>query len=110
VRSCGAILQALDRWEDHARQYFADMQKGLEKRNAAPQTEEERREQFEIKRTTVNHLAEQALIQKDRQLKMTFRLDLLALAQRYASVDRALRVGTYSDRRELTNFAWVIAV
>jgi hypothetical protein len=80
VRSCGAILQALDRWEDHARQYFADMQKGLEKLNAAPQTEEERREQFVIRRTTVNHLVEQVLIQKDRQLKITFRLNLLALA------------------------------
>jgi hypothetical protein len=55
--------------------------KGLEKLNAAPQTDEERHEQFEIKRTTVNHLVEQVLIQKDRQLKITFRLDLLALSR-----------------------------
>jgi hypothetical protein len=86
------------------------MQISMEKRNAAPQTEEERREQFEIKRTTVNNLVEQVLIQKDRQLKITFRLDLLALAQRYASVDRVPQVGTYTDRRDVTNFAWMIAV
>jgi hypothetical protein len=72
--------------------------------NAAPHTEGERREQFEIKRSTVNNLVEPVLIQKDRQLMITFRLDLLALAQHYDSVDRVPRVGTYIDRRDITNF------
>ncbi len=86
------------------------MQKSLEKRNAAPQTVEERRGKFEIICTTFNHLLEQVLFQKDRQLKITFRLDLLALAQHYASVDRVPRAGTYTDRRDLTNFRIGIAV
>lgn len=90
------LLAALDGWEEKAREYFADLQAGLEELNAVPQTDEERLEQFEIKRRVVNTLVEQVTILKTRELKITFRLNLLALAQRYFSVDQVPQVGTYT--------------
>jgi hypothetical protein len=86
------------------------LQSGLEELNAVPQTDEERLEQFEIKRRVVNTLVEQVTILKNRELKITFRLNLLALAQRYFSVDQVPQVETYTAKSNLTNFWVVIAV
>lgn len=88
------LLAALYGWEEKAREYFADLQAGLEELNAVPQTDEGRHEQFEMKRRVVNTLVEQVTIQKNRELKVTFRLNLLALAQRYFSVDQVPQAGT----------------
>ena len=63
-------------------------QAGLEELNAVPQTDEERLEQFEIKRRVVNTLVEKVTILINSELKITFRLNLLALVQRYFSVDQ----------------------
>lgn len=90
------LLAALDGWEEKAREYFADLQAGLEELNAVPLTDEERFEQFEIKRRVVNTLVEQVTILKTRELKITFRLNLLALAQRYFIVDQVPQVETYT--------------
>lgn len=43
-------------WEANVSEYLADLQTGLESLNAAPQTEEERQEIFELKKQIVNTL------------------------------------------------------
>jgi hypothetical protein len=92
----GSLLSALDHWEEHAREYFADLKVGLLELNAVPQTDEERLEQFEIKRRVVNTLVEVVMIKKDRSLEVTIRLNLLQLVQRRSSADQVPQVGTYT--------------
>lgn len=90
------LLSALDHWEEHARQYFADMKVGLLKLNAVPQSDEERLEAYNIKRRVVNTLVEKVIIQKDRSLKVVFRLNLLQMAQHNLTADQVPQVGTYT--------------
>ena len=99
-----SVVAALDRWEECANQYFADLQAGIENLNAALPTEEEQHEQFLLKRQVVNTLVQEIWIGKDRRLKIVFRLDLLALAARYAGnggfdltrADQVPKAGTYT--------------
>ena len=78
---------ALDNWESVAREHLGDLQVGLETLNAAPQTEEERRETFQAKRKTVQALIEKVLIGKDRKLAV-FRLDVLSLIEQLEQVSQ----------------------
>lgn len=94
-----SLLNALNKWEEHAREYFADMKVGLLELNTVPQTEEERLEQFELKRKIVNTLVEKVYIHQDRSLEVTIRLNLLQIIQQRSNADQVPQVGTYTRKR-----------
>jgi site-specific DNA recombinase len=92
-------LGALEGWEDAAREYLADIQAGLEWHNkAAPQSEEERREMFEEKRQIVKTLVKRVDITKDRDLQVTFQLNIKAMFERAAGIGELKEVGIYNRR------------
>jgi hypothetical protein len=63
-------FNALEKWEARVRESLEDMHLGLESQNDAPQDDEERREQFNLKRQIVLALVDKVVIGKDRQLKV----------------------------------------
>jgi hypothetical protein len=74
-----SLLSAIDHWEDRAREYLADLQVGLLEINTIPQSDEERLEQFKLKRKIVNAMVDSVTIKKDRSLEVIFRLNLLQM-------------------------------
>lgn len=66
-------------WESAARAYLEDLWHGALSLNAVPETEEEKKEIFEMKRRTVLGLVERVEIGKDRKMKVVFKLDVLSL-------------------------------
>ena len=76
-----SLLSALNQWEEHEREYFADMKVGLLKLNTVPLKDEERLEQFELKRKIVNTLIEKVYLHKYRSLEVTIHLNLLQMVQ-----------------------------
>jgi len=93
-----SLLSALDHWEEQARECFADLKVGLLELNTVPQTDEERLEQFELKRRFVNTLVERVTIRKDRSLEIAIRLNLLQMVQHRSNADQVPKVGTYIGR------------
>ncbi|HSV85532.1 MAG TPA: hypothetical protein VLH85_03090, partial [Levilinea sp.] len=89
-------LEVLDNWEQKAREYLEDIRVGLESLNAAPQSDEERREQFEIKRQIVKALVERVDSSKDRELTVNFRLNVLEIAGIRTSADQVPAAETYT--------------
>jgi hypothetical protein len=72
-------MPELDGWEAKAREYFEDLYVGPELLNAAPQTDEERHEIFLQKRRTVLALVDKIFIEKDRSLRIVFKLNVLEI-------------------------------
>lgn len=66
-------------WEGEVKEYLADLQAGLDSLNAAPQSEEERREIFELKKQTVNTLVKRITIDRNRELHVEISLNLLGI-------------------------------
>lgn len=100
-RSEGDVVEvSIDRmyWEEHAREYFADLKIGLLELNTVPHQFEERLEQFELKRKIVNKLVENVYIHKDRFLEVTIHLNLLQMVQQRSSADQVPMVGTYTRK------------
>jgi hypothetical protein len=95
-----SLLSALNQWEEYAREYFADLKVGLLELNTVPQTDEERLEQFELKRKIVNTLVEKVYIHKDRSLEVMIRLNLLQMVRQRPSADQVPQVGTYTHKPE----------
>jgi uncharacterized protein YfeS len=62
--------------------------------NTVPQTDEERLEQFELKRKIVNTLVEKVYIHKDRSLEVTIRLNLLQMIRQQPIADQVPQAGT----------------
>ncbi len=91
-------LSLLNKWEEKAAEYFLDLQIGLESLNAAPQTKEERREVFEIKRKTVQTLVDKILIGKERKLNIVFRLNILSLLNQSEEFSEVQQVETYTHK------------
>jgi len=91
-----SLLSSLDHWEECAREYFADLVVGLAELKIVPQSDEERLNQFELKRMAVNTLVEEILIRKDRSLDVIIRVNLLQIVQKRSSADRVPQVGTYT--------------
>jgi DNA invertase Pin-like site-specific DNA recombinase len=94
-------LAMLDNWEEVAREYFKDLKAALAGLNADPQTEEDRRKQFELKRQTVKTLVQKVLIGKDRQIQVVIRLDVLAMLQAYAAGSAKIQMDEICIRRLL---------
>lgn len=87
-------LAELENWEQYASEYLEDVHAGLEKINAVPNSEEERHGLFEAKRDIVQRLVERVEIDKDRNLTVFIRLDILALIrQQTVPIEKA---GIYS--------------
>jgi hypothetical protein len=72
-------INSLGDWETEVREYLADLCAGLESLNAEPQSEEERKEIFEIKRQAVTTLVSRITIDHNRELHVEISLNLLAL-------------------------------
>lgn len=66
-------------WESAATSYLEDLWRGALSLNAMPETEEEKKEVFEMKRRAVLNLVERVEIGKDRKMKVVFKLDVLSL-------------------------------
>ncbi len=77
-------LTALDGWEAQVRDYLADIRLGLESLNAPPQSDEEAHEQALDKRRIVQTLVEQVTIGQGREMRVVFRLDVLAAIKQLA--------------------------
>ncbi|GAB4416727.1 MAG: hypothetical protein Kow002_02740 [Anaerolineales bacterium] len=73
-------INALENWETKVSAYLEDLQVGIEElKNAAPQTKEERHEIFLFKKRIVNTFVSRVTIDKNRDLKVEIRMDLLDL-------------------------------
>ena len=94
-----AHLAALEDWETQARHYVGSLCSSLEWLNAVPQTDEERREQFEAQRQIVKMLVQKVLIDWDRDLRVVFYLDVVTLLQQADVTAEVQTVGTCSHRR-----------
>jgi hypothetical protein len=90
-------LVNLDDWESKTREYLNDLRAGLEWLNAVPNNDEERHQQFELKRRVVKTLVEKVMINKEREMRVVFRLDLKMLLAEGASYRG--EVGTYTHTR-----------
>ena len=63
-------------------EYLADLQAGTEELNTvAPQTEEERQEIFRLKKRVVDTLVKRITIDRDRELSVEIRLNLLDIIE-----------------------------
>ena len=87
-------LSEISDWEENFREYLEDLRVGLESLNAAPQTDEERREQFELKRKFVQSVVDKVTINKERELQVWFRFNLLALGSQAENFRENKSVGT----------------
>lgn len=75
-------INALNDWEAKVEEYFADLQAGIEGlKNAAPLLEEEQHEIFQLKKQVVNTLVDRVTINRDRELTVTLRLNLLKILE-----------------------------
>ena len=92
-------LAALEDWESQARQYISDLRASLEWLDAIPQNDEERRQQFEMKRQIVKSLVEKIVIEKDRNLRVVFHLDVVTLLERAGMTAEIDSVGIYTRTR-----------
>jgi site-specific DNA recombinase len=92
-------LAALGDWEAQARTYIGGLRSSIEWLNAVPQTEEERREQFEAQRQIVKMLVQKVLIAKDKSLRVIFYLDVVTLLQQPDVTEQVQTVGTCTRRR-----------
>jgi site-specific DNA recombinase len=79
LTSRGQVLNIdnLGDWETQIAEYFADLREGLTSLNIPPESEEDRKEKFELKRQVVLNLVEKVTIDRNRRLKVCIRLDLL---------------------------------
>jgi len=74
-------LSAAADWDVQVRDYLEDLRAGLESLNAAPQSDEERREVFELKKRFVQALVDRIEIDKERGLNVVLRLKVLGITQ-----------------------------
>ena len=79
LMSRGQVLNIdnLDDWESRITEYFADLREGVASLNIPPTNEDERKEQFTLKRRVVLDLVDRVTIGPNRKLKVNMRLDLL---------------------------------
>src|SRR5512139_3754889 len=94
-------ISLLDNWQAKFEEYLADLRTGVDElKNAAPQTEEERHNLFLLKKQVVDTFVERVIIGKDQELKVEIRLDLLAILDNDASLQK-ISPAAYSRRGEI---------
>jgi len=75
-------INAINDWEAKLNEYLADLRAGIDAlKNAAPQDEEEQHNLFLLKRQVVNTLVDRVTINKNRELTVEIRLDLLEILE-----------------------------
>jgi hypothetical protein len=75
-------LNALNNWEEKVTEYLIDLQAGIQGlKNVTPQTDEERREIFRLKKRIVKPLVERVNIDENRELTVRIRLNLLDVTE-----------------------------
>lgn len=96
-------LNALNDWEARVNEYLTDLQAGIEElNNAAPQTDEERHEIFRLKKRVVDTLVKQITIDRDRELSVDIRINLLDIIEEgpHHSAVHLGQYGIYNRRPE----------
>ena len=93
-------INALNNWEAKFEEYLADLQSGVvELKEAAPQTDEERHRVFLLRKQVVDTLVEEVKINRNRELNVVIRLDLLKILDQDAGLEN-LSPAAYSKRGE----------
>jgi DNA invertase Pin-like site-specific DNA recombinase len=72
-------IHLLDGWEERVEEYLADLQVGIESLNADPQSPEDEQEIFELKRQIITTLVSRVTIDRNRELHVEIRLNLLKI-------------------------------
>jgi hypothetical protein len=78
-------LANLDNWEDAIRAYLEDVRYGIEALDDEPASEEERAEQYRLKRQTIKSLVERVNIDHDRHLEVVIKLDMQEILKNSAA-------------------------
>jgi hypothetical protein len=86
-------ISDLDDWEQQAREFLENVRVGIASLNDTPQSADEQHKIFEIKRMWFNQLVARVEIDKDRNLRVMMRLDVLAFIRQEVSNEEA---GTYT--------------
>jgi site-specific DNA recombinase len=95
-------ISDLDDWEQQAREFLENVRVGIASLNDTPQSADERRKIFEIKRMWFNQLVARVEINKDRNLRVMMRLDVLAFIRQAVSNEEAgiyTHIQSCRDRR-----------
>ncbi len=71
--------ERLETWEAAVLDYLEDLRAGFASLSDQPETDEEKKKLFAMKRRAVLGLVEKISIGRDREMQVTFRLDLLSL-------------------------------
>ena len=81
-------INALSDWEIKINEYLADLRAGVEElKNAAPEDDDERHNLFLLKKQMVNTLVERVTINKNREIKVEIRLNLLGILEEESGSD-----------------------
>lgn len=93
-------INALNNWEAKFEEYLGDLQAGVvELKESAPQNEEERHRLFLLRKQVVDTLVEEVKINRNRELNVVIRLDLLKILDQDAGLEN-LTPAAYSRRAE----------
>ena len=78
-------INALNNWEENVVEFLADLRASVEElKIVAPQTAEEQHEIFVLKKRVIDTLVERIEIDRDRNLFVQFRLNLLDILRKDA--------------------------
>jgi hypothetical protein len=78
-------INALENWEENVAEFLADLKAGVDElKTVAPQTPEEQHEIFLLKKRVVDTLVERIEIDKERNLHVQIRLNLLDILRKDA--------------------------
>jgi hypothetical protein len=85
-------INALENWEAAVGEYLADLKAGVEElKKVTPQTSEEQHEVFKLKKRIIDTLVERIEIDKERNLRVQIRVNLLDILGRDANAGVQIR-------------------
>jgi hypothetical protein len=94
-------INALDNWDAEFEEYLTDLRAGVDElKDAAPQNDEERHNLFLLKNQVIDTLVERVTINKNREIKVEIRPDLLAILDQDSGLHK-LSPAAYSRRGEI---------
>jgi hypothetical protein len=95
----GIELVDLDDWEEQVDMTMDALRQQIKLLATEPQTAEDRRKQFDLKRQIVQLLVDRVLITNDRDLRVSFRVDLSSVLGSTQLHDQNKQVGICSRRQ-----------
>lgn len=75
-------VETLEDWEKHLNEYLADIQAGLQALNAPPNSRDEEQEINRLKRQAIEMLVERVTVDRNKQLVVTIRVNLLQILEK----------------------------